>query len=72
MDDRIIIQANQTKLSFKLFLGQQRECYQDAGVLCADSTVTNGCHQKKGSYQKIICQYDNSYTIAFDELCRTF
>jgi hypothetical protein len=38
--------------------------------VCADGSVADGSYKEKGGDQEVFCQYDYSYTPAFDELCR--
>jgi hypothetical protein len=69
MDDRTAVQTEKAELSAAVFLGQQHQCYQNAGVLCADCTITDGGDKEESGNKKNVCQHDYSDTAAPDELC---
>jgi hypothetical protein len=68
--NRAFVQTDKTEFSAAVFLGQHHQRHQDAGVLCADNTITDGGDKKKSGNKEIICQHDYSDTAAPDELCR--
>lgn len=58
MDDRVALQTDKTEFSVTLFLGQQRQYYQHAGLLCTDYTINNSGDKKEDGNKEIVCQYD--------------